>query len=64
MKRAITAALAAVAILVLSAPSVPAQVPLCAYCCDAYGNVRCGGNMALPCGSSCFCPGQGYGYAC
>jgi len=34
------------------------------FCCDAFGNRRCGGNMTLPLGSSCFCPGQGYGIVC
>ena len=34
------------------------------FCCDQYGNRRCSGTQPFPLGSSCFCPGQGYGYTC
>lgn len=34
------------------------------WCCDTFGNRRCGGNISLPLGSSCFCPGQGFGIVC
>ncbi len=34
------------------------------FCCDIFGNRRCGGNTSLPLGSPCFCPFQGQGYVC
>lgn len=40
--------------------SYPTLTP---YCCDAFGNKRCMTNPG-PIGSSCFCYGQGWGYAC
>ena len=43
---------------------VPLQQGLGMYCCDAYGNRRCGGTQYLPIGSSCGCAGQGYGIVC
>jgi hypothetical protein len=41
-----------------------AQIILCGYCCDAYGNARCAMVNEVPCGNTCFCVGQGYGNAC
>ncbi len=34
------------------------------WCCDTWGNKRCQLVSALDVGSSCFCPGQGYGLVC
>jgi len=41
-------------------PATPSQL----YCCDVYGIARC--PMVLPgqVGTSCFCPGQGWGIIC
>jgi hypothetical protein len=65
MRRALVTCLVSVVLAVISLSGAPAEAQiLCGYCCDGFGNIRCGGNMALPCGSSCFCPGMGYGFAC
>lgn len=33
-------------------------------CCDGYGIIRCRLINWTPLGNDCFCPGQGWGYAC
>jgi hypothetical protein len=42
----------------------PAQVIYSKKCCDSDAVVRCYLINWTPVGNSCFCPGQGYGYAC
>jgi hypothetical protein len=45
-------------------PQVPQVQTYGQWCCDTFGNVRCGGNQIVPLGSSCFCQGQGVGVVC
>ncbi len=45
----------------LPGPSTP---QMGSFCCDQFGNRRCGLVQPFPLGSSCFCFGQGYGYTC
>jgi len=42
----------------------PAQVIYSKKCCDSNAVVRCYLVNWTPVGNSCFCPNQGYGYAC
>lgn len=65
MKKVIGILLAAVIGLAVVAPTnADAQVIYTRKCCDASGAVRCILVNWTPVGDSCFCFGQGYGYAC
>jgi len=46
------------------APQVPATPQMGYFCCDQFGNRRCQLVQPVPLGTPCFCPGQGWGYAC
>ena len=41
-------------------PATPSKL----YCCDVYGIARCPMVLPGPVGTSCFCPGQGWGIIC
>lgn len=58
-------AVLAIGVVVLPEEKAAAQYPPppATFCCDAYGYHRCVINPSVP-GTSCFCYGQGYGYAC
>lgn len=45
-------------------PTPPPDTEMAEWCCDTWDNKRCQLVSPVPVGSSCFCPGQGYGYAC
>jgi hypothetical protein len=45
-------------------PSYPAAPEYGYFCCDQFGVRRCQLIQPVPVGSPCFCPGQGWGYAC
>jgi hypothetical protein len=71
MKKFVSAILIAIGLVVLVAPTKPAdaQVQYCGSCCDRdyYGNarIRCTLVSAFPCGGTCACAGiAGYGFAC
>lgn len=70
LKRSLAAlsALALLAALFFGASAVPEaraqSVPVGAYCCDQYAARRCVLDFLAPVGSSCFCRGQGWGWAC
>ncbi|MBF0224797.1 MAG: hypothetical protein HQK76_05005 [Desulfobacterales bacterium] len=46
------------------APNTPSYQPMGNFCCDIWGNKRCQLVQPVPVGTSCFCVGQGWGYAC
>ncbi len=47
-----------------SPPAYPPAAEYVWFCCDQFGVRRCQLIQPVPMGSPCFCPGQGWGYAC
>jgi len=66
MKKLIGFVLALVIGIIVIAPvhEAEAQVVYTRKCCDGNNNVRCVLENWTPVGNSCFCYGQGWGYAC
>ena len=46
------------------AQQYPQQPVAAIFCCDMWGNRRCQLVAPVAAGTSCFCPGQGYGVSC
>ena len=45
-------------------PPAPSAPRMGSFCCDQFGNRRCPLIQPVPLASPCFCPGQGWGFAC